>query len=247
MLEEAFALLSDHFFLAGALGLAAIAGAMAEKLRAAHARRTWRSRNPDKWNNKRDRKPIPGQSSQFAPSLVPARVMDAADQLRIVMNAEFKSQPLLNRSEARVFRELDHIVLSYNPSWQVMAQVSLGEILRTDDQVAYGCINAKRVDLLLVDEQCHPRHVVEYQGAGHHQGSAAARDAVKKEALRQAGVGYHEVVAGHTKPSELRRLMERLVDKTSSGDVVREAPAVPFAASHPLGGSTSVPEAQPSR
>ena len=41
--------------------------------------------------------------------------------------------------------------------------------------------------------------------------AAPARDAVKKEALRKAGIGYHEVVAGATTPSELRRLVEKLV------------------------------------
>jgi hypothetical protein len=69
------------------------------------------------------------------------------------------------------------------------------------------------VDLLLVDEDCEPRHAIEYQGGGHHQGTAAARDAVKREALRRAGVGYHEVVAGQTTPAELRRLIERIVSK----------------------------------
>jgi hypothetical protein len=39
----------------------------------------------------------------------------------------------------------------------------------------------------------------------------AARDAVKKEALRKAGIGYHEVVAGHTTGGELKRLVEKLV------------------------------------
>ena len=141
------------------------------------------------------------------------KVPDAADQLRIVMGAEFAVQPLLNRSEARVFQELDRIVIGFNPRWQVMAQVSLGEILRSKDADAYRCINSKRVDLLLVDEHCRPRHVVEYQGGAHHQGSAAARDAVKKEALRRAGIGYHEVIAGQTTPSDLRRLIERLVDR----------------------------------
>ena len=43
--------------------------------------------------------------------------------------------------------------------------------------------------------------------------TAAARDAVKKEALRRAGIGYYEVVAGQTTPTELRRLVEKLVDK----------------------------------
>ncbi len=136
---------------------------------------------------------------------------DAADQLRIVMGATFSIQPLLNKSETRVFKELDRMVIARNPAWQVMAQVSLGEILSSKDAEAYGCINAKRVDLLLVDADCTPRHAIEYQGGGHHQGSAAARDAVKKEALRRAGIGYHEVLAGQTTPAELRRLVEKLV------------------------------------
>jgi hypothetical protein len=129
------------------------------------------------------------------------------------MGAKFTVQPLLNKSEARVFKELDRIVIGCNPGWQVMAQVSLGEILRSKDAAAYSCINSKRVDLLLVDDKCQPRHAIEYQGGAHHQGTAAARDAVKKEALRRAGIGYYEVVAGHTTPSELRRLVEKLVDR----------------------------------
>lgn len=147
----------------------------------------------------------------WRPEAVPAR--DAADQLRIVMGAAFAIQPLLNKGETRLFKELDRIVLACNPDWQVMAQVSLGEVLRSVDPAAYSCINSKRVDLLLVDENCMPRHAIEYQGHGHHQGTAAARDAVKKEALRRAGIGYHEVVAGHTTPADLRSLVERLVEK----------------------------------
>jgi GAF domain-containing protein len=129
------------------------------------------------------------------------------------MGADFTIQPLLNKSEARVFSELHRAVSACNPTWHVMAQVSLGEILVSADAEAYRCINAKRVDLLLVDGDCRPRHAIEYQGGAHHQGTAAARDAVKKEALRRAGIGYHEVIAGFTTPSELRRLVEKLVDK----------------------------------
>jgi hypothetical protein len=146
-------------------------------------------------------------------SFAPAMPADAADQLRIVMEADFAMQPLLNQSEARLFRELDRVVSACNPTWRVMAQVSLGEILMSKDVAAYRCINAKRVDLLLMDGACQPRHAIEYQGGAHHQGMAAARDAVKKEALRRAGIGYHEVVAGFTTPAELRRLVEKLVDK----------------------------------
>lgn len=140
------------------------------------------------------------------------RVPDAADQLRTVMQAEFTPRPLLNKSEARLFLVLEKIVAEISPGWRVMAQVSLGEILSSRNADAYRCINSKRVDLLIVDGECKPLHAIEYQGRGHFvgAGTTAARDAVKKEALRRAGIGYVEVVAGDT-PAELRRVMERLV------------------------------------
>jgi hypothetical protein len=40
---------------------------------------------------------------------------------------------------------------------------------------------------------------------------------VKKEALRRAGIGYCEVVSGQTTPSELKRLVEKLVEQPASG------------------------------
>lgn len=62
-----------------------------------------------------------------------------------------------------------------------------------------------------MDPDCRVRHALEHQGTGHHQGTAAARDAVMKEALRKAGIGYREVGAGHTTPGELKRLVEKLM------------------------------------
>lgn len=136
----------------------------------------------------------------------------ATEQLKTVSKATFSSRSLLNKSEAKVFDTLDKAVIARNPGWQVMAQVSLGEFLASPDKDAYYAVNSKRVDFALMDEKCRVRHAIEYQGSGHHTGaSAAARDAVKKEALRKAGIGYHEVVAGHTTPSELKALVEKLV------------------------------------
>jgi hypothetical protein len=151
-----------------------------------------------------------------APSIEPSRTQDAIEQLRIVMSSAFSARPLLNQSEARVFEELCQILSRCKPGWRVMAQVSLGEILRSDDTEAFWCINSKRVDMLLIDEACQPRHAIEYQGGGHYQGTAAARDAVKKEALRRAGIGYHEVVAGKTTPSDLRQFIENLIAKADA-------------------------------
>ena len=90
-----------------------------------------------------------------------------------------------------------------------MGQVSLGEILASNDSDAFYAINSKRVDLLIVDEECRPLHAVEFQGSGHYQGTAAARDAVKKEALRRAGIGYVEVVSGDT-PADVLAIVRKL-------------------------------------
>jgi hypothetical protein len=187
------------FALGGFLGMAV------ERLISRVRRQAWRKTNPIT--------AIPRDFQRARSDTYGLVASDATDQLRIVLNSNFKIRPILNKGEARVFRALERIVTNVNPAWQVMAQVSLGEILSSESAEAYRCINSKRVDLLLMDDRCRPRHVIEYQGTGHHRGStAAARDAVKKEALRRAGVGYHEVVAGHTTPAELKRLVERLID-----------------------------------
>lgn len=169
-----------------------------------------RWRRSSRWGKSRGGKVYPFEPRHDA---LPDRVPDAADQLRTVMNAEFRAQPLLNKSETKLFMALEKMVAEMTPGWRLMAQVSLGEVLQSRDVAAYRCINSKRVDMLLVDAECRPLHAIEYQGGAHHKGTAAARDAVKKEALRRAGIGYVEVVAGDHTPAELRRIVEKLVQR----------------------------------
>ena len=211
MPPEILALIDHPLSLIAVLFVGALAGALAESFVSDRRRKAWKAKNSWRWEKMgRGGK---GAAGPWSPKLdaVPPKLPDAADQLRIVMGAAFSVQPLLNRAEARLFWELDRMVQARNAAWQVMAQVSLGEILRCKDKEAYLSINSKRVDLLLVDGDCQPIAAIEYQGGGHHQGTAAARDAVKKEALRRAGIGYHEVVAGMTTRAELKRLVEKLV------------------------------------
>lgn len=210
MPPEIVDLIQKPHLLFAVLLVGAFVGMVVEQLLSKMRRKKWSSRYSPRWGKR-----SPARTANW-PWLLKSdsdspKKPDAADQLRIVMGANFTVQPLLNKSEARVFKELDRMVIGYNPEWQVMAQVSLGEILRSKDAEAYSCINSKRVDLLLMDGDCQPRHAIEYQGGAHHQGAAAARDAVKKEALRRAGIGYHEVLAGQTTPAELKRLVGKLV------------------------------------
>jgi hypothetical protein len=215
MPPEISGLFEKPLLLMAVLLVGTFTGMTVEQFLSKMRRHAWRERNRAYWKRKESGFSI-AAGAWLPKTDVASRQPDAADQLRIVMGANFTVQPLLNKSEARVFKELDRVVIGCNPGWQVMAQVSLGEILRSKNADAYRCINSKRVDLLLVDDDCRPRHAIEYQGGAHHQGTAAARDAVKKEALRRAGIGYHEVVAGQTTPSELRRLVEKLVDKATA-------------------------------
>jgi Protein of unknown function (DUF2726) len=212
MPPELIALIAKPWLLILVLAAGAIPAMFAERLferRDRERRRAWwqRRKGQDKGVPRREKAATPLRGTPERATL------DAAEQLRCVMEADFSARPLLNRPEAAVFKALDTAVIARNPAWQVMAQVSLGEFLSSQDQAAYGAVNSKRVDFALMDEACRVRHALEYQGTGHHLpgGAAAARDAVKKEALRKAGIGYHEVVAGHTTPAELRRLVEKLV------------------------------------
>lgn len=125
------------------------------------------------------------------------RTVDTADQLRSVSNASFEKKRLLSPSEARFFYAAEKAIADQKLTWRVMAQVCLGEVLASPDPDAFHAINAKRVDLLIVTSSGYPLAAIEYQGEGHYQETAAMRDAVKKEALRRAGVGYIEMTPKH--------------------------------------------------
>jgi hypothetical protein len=127
----------------------------------------------------------------------PARVRDvrdAHDQLRIVASAPFEARKVMNAAEYRVFKIIEDEVRKVWPHYRVFSQTSLGELIRSTDARAHSCINSKRVDVVVISPTGLPAVVLEYQGGGHFQSSAAARDAVKREALRKAGVPYVEVL-----------------------------------------------------
>ena len=222
MPPEILALIDKPLLLMAMLALGAVLGITVERLvegqKRAERRAYWKGRNGAKRNASITpmRKGMDAKLADIFGAAkdagAGARATSATDQLACVMGAKFSSRPLLNRPEANLFKALDAAVIARNPGWQVMAQVSLGEFISSTDKDAYGCVNSKRVDFALMDPDARVIDAIEYQGSGHHlEGGAAARDAVKKEALRKAGIGYHEVVAGHTTASELKRLVEKLV------------------------------------
>ena len=212
MQSEIAALLDKPLLLILILGIGAASGVLVERiaqnLKKAERRAYWKGRNTGKGRFKPKLKTVPTKGGEFDTTDL------AAEQLRTVMKAGFKQRALLNKPERRLLGVIDQALVEHSPGWRAMGQVSLGEVLASKNRDAYFAINSKRVDLLIVDQNCKPLHAVEFQGTGHH-GSAetAARDAVKKEALRRAGIGYVEVVSGDT-PAEVRSLVKKLVGRT---------------------------------
>lgn len=209
MPPEIVALLDKPWLLAILLGFGAMLGMVAERIsenmKKAERRAYWKGRRFGEKANS-------GKVLPFR-KLEDDRTVTAADQLRTVMRASFRPRPLLNKPERRLLTVLDKALEEESPGWRAMGQVSLGEILWSDDKAAFWAINAKRVDILIVDGDCKPLHAVEFQGEGHHKSNeTAARDAVKKEALRRAGIGFVEVVTGDT-PSEVREMVRKLANK----------------------------------
>jgi hypothetical protein len=126
------------------------------------------------------------------------------------MAASFERRQLLNRSEYRAFKIIEADIAAARRGYRVFAQASLGEVLMSPDENAFHSINCKRVDFLIIDQNGWPVAAVEYQGDGHYQGTAAARDAVKKEALRKAGIRYVEITPVDS-PEQIRsRMREQL-------------------------------------
>ncbi len=133
----------------------------------------------------------------------------SAEQLTTVMRSTYSKSKIMNKGEFLVFKTLEDEIKKRNGGRRIFSQVSLGEILKAED-AAYRAINSKRVDILIVDAYGYPELVVEHQGQAHYSGNAAARDAVKREALRRAGVFLIETFEDDTQDDIRRKVFPRL-------------------------------------
>ena len=168
--------------------------------------------------------------SDFTPKWTPQPAAARTDlkdphaQIGVIAWVEFETTPLLNREEARLLPILEAAVRDFGQGHRLMAQTSLGEILRprngsgTQDQLrdAYASINSKRLDFAIFDRRGHLSAAIEYQGSGHFGAqNAFMRDAVKREALRKAGVPYIEI-ANDFDAADVRNRIEHILTPASA-------------------------------
>ena len=131
------------------------------------------------------------------------RLGDPTAQMEFISKVDFKPRPLLNRSEYRILRILEEVSQDIPGGHRVMAQTSLGEVLapqmasgsKEARDLAFHSINSKRLDFLVIDGYGMPVLAVEYQGHGHYSDRTFMHDAVKREAVRKAGIRFLEIPA----------------------------------------------------
>ena len=133
----------------------------------------------------------------------PKRQGDPTAQMEFISKVDFKPRPLLNRSEYKILRIIEEVSQDIPGGHRVMAQISLGEVLAPQmasgseaaRDLAFRSINSKRLDFLVIDGYGMPVLAVEYQGHGHYNDRTFMHDAVKREAVRKAGIRFLEIPA----------------------------------------------------
>lgn len=128
-------------------------------------------------------------------------VLFLQDNLQVVANAGYSKRKLMNKEEYKLYLLLFNLLEEQykGRNLRLFCQVSMGEFIRTEDSTAFGLINSKRVDFLIINAFGDPIIVIEYQGKGHFQKNAIERDAIKKEACRKADIYYLEFTYNYTK------------------------------------------------
>lgn len=170
----------------------------------------------------RRRKVVPASERAAAPRREdrhPApNIADPKEQLAAIARVGFERRRLLNREEVPVLRLLEQTAREANAGHRVMAQTSLGEIIRPKPnsgteqelQLAFRSINSKRIDFGIFDRFGQLVVAVEYQGSGHYNQTSFMRDAVKQEALRKAGVQVIAIEEGFRAAEVLPKLRRAL-------------------------------------
>src|SRR5688572_4556436 len=102
MPPEILALIDRPLSLIAVLFVGALAGMWVEQFIIKQRRAAWKRKNEGRWKKGQPgARPSDVATGPWAAKLglAPEKVPDAADQLRTVMKADFKAQPLLNKSE----------------------------------------------------------------------------------------------------------------------------------------------------
>jgi hypothetical protein len=142
---------------------------------------------------------------------------DPKNQMDAIAASDFETCRLLNKEEARLLPVLERSLRKANQGHRVMAQTSLGEMIRPKNtratnlnKRAFASINSKRLDFAVINKFGMLVCAIEYQGTGHYRKTSFMRDAVKREVLRKAGVPFLEILPDFSPQNLERQLLEAI-------------------------------------
>lgn len=139
----------------------------------------------------------------------------------IAQNVDWRSNPLMNKSEFALYRALNDIVAQSPNNHRLFSQVAYGAFLavcarRGPERLrraAFHAVARKSADFVIINRYGYPVAVVEYQGTGHYQANAHDRDQAKRVACHSAGIPFIEVGARGLSDGQRRDLLARLTDR----------------------------------
>lgn len=120
-----------------------------------------------------------------------------------VSSAIFKRKNLLNKSEQRLFLDMQTYLKQRGLDFLISPQVSYGEFLYTQNDDHFRAINTKRADFIIWTFPSHVKAVIEYDGRGHWGKSqesfdrAQNSDKIKNHACSSAGIPIFRVAADY--------------------------------------------------
>lgn len=190
----------------GLILLVLLIGLAIVKSRKMKSGKKWHAGTYSKWNSA----VVPFKNAQ-------PNMADPKNQMEAIAASGFETCRLLNKEEARVLPVLERSLRKANQGHRVMAQTSLGEMIRPKNsgaaqinKRAFAPINSKRLDFAVINKFGILVCAIEYQGTGHYHKTSFMRDAVKREVLRKSGVPFLEVPPDFTPQNLERQLFDAI-------------------------------------
>lgn len=152
--------------------------------------------------------------SSHSSRATPITETDKVSALERARTRDFSRKNLFNKSEEKIFRLLRDEIGAYGTSLNLMAQVSLREMVNTDDKYVPGggwyALTDLRTDFAIIDNAGGVIAAIEFHGTGHNLGDAHRRDETKRLILEKAGIPLLVVRHGET-PSILKNRLAELL------------------------------------
>lgn len=156
-------------------------------------------------------------------SETPPDLSNPKDQMEAIVSISFERKPLVDREAVPLLRAVEMICREIDPGLRVHAQVCLGEaitprrrgVLAEKVQWAADSIAGKSLDFAVFDRDGMIVAALEFEGSKQQPSRSFLRDAVKREAIRKAGVAFLEVERAYSVEELTRQLYDTLAPATS--------------------------------